>query len=143
MRISDWSSDVCSSDLGASRYLDAFLEMLLAERGAAANTVLAYARDLADCAAVVAGRGGRRSDDPANALDEAGTEDLRRYLAVLESGGISPRTAARRLSTLRQFYRFLHAEGLREDDPTAVLESPRRGRPLPKILSEADVGRLL
>src|SRR3546814_9172637 len=88
----------------------AFLEMLLAERGAAANTVLAYARDLADCAAVVAGRGGRRSDDPANALDQASTEDLRRYLAVLESGGLSPRTAARRLSTLRQFYRFLHAE---------------------------------
>src|SRR3546814_18409063 len=71
MRISDWSSDVCSSDLGASRYLDAFLEMLLAERGAAANTVLAYARDLADCAAVVAGRGGRRSDDPDTALAEA------------------------------------------------------------------------
>lgn len=117
--------------------------MLVAERGAAANTVAAYARDLCDCASVVAGMGGRRSDAPANALDEAGTADLRRYLDVLEGEGASPRTAARRLSALRQFYRFLHAEGLRADDPTAVLESPRRGRPLPKILSEDEVNRLL
>lgn len=122
-----------------SRYFDAFLEMLLAERGASANTMAAYRRDLEDAGLFLArGRTGARA-----MLDDATTEDLRRYLAHLEAAGMAPRTSARRLSALRQFYRFLYADGLRADDPTAILESPRQGRSLPKILTEADVDCLL
>jgi len=122
-----------------SRYLEAFLEMLIAERGAAANTVASYKRDLADCASVLidANRSGRA------VLDSASTDGLRSYLKTLEVRGMAPRTVARRMSALRMFYRFLHAEGLRADDPTGVLESPRQGRSLPKILSEAEVSALL
>ena len=122
-----------------SRYLEAFLEMLIAERGAAANTVASYQHDLADCARVLIG-----STDPQKAvLDNATTDALRRYLKSLEARGMTARTVARRMSALRMFYRFLHAEGLRADDPTSVLDSPRQGRSLPKILSEEEVSALL
>ncbi len=121
-----------------SRYFEAFLELLLAERGASANTVMAYRRDLEDAASFLAGAGRSRAT-----LDDATTADLRRYLKHLEGRGMAARTSARRLSTLRQFYRFLYADGLRTDDPSAILESPRQGRSLPKILSENDVGALL
>ena len=122
-----------------SRYLEAFLEMLIAERGAATNTVTSYQRDLEDCATVLAGSNSRQKA----VLDTADTKSLRRYLKNLEMRGMAPRTVARRISALRMFYRFLHAEGLRSDDPTSVLESPRQGRSLPKILSEEEVSALL
>lgn len=122
-----------SVTLGANS--DAFLEMLAAERGAAANTLEAYRRDLEHCEDFLSGR--RKS------LGDAATEDLRAYLQALSASGMAPRTAARRLSALRQFYRFLYEDRLRGDDPTTGLESPRQGRPLPKILSEAEVDRLL
>lgn len=109
--------------------------MLAAERGASLNTLEAYRRDLDQVAAFLNGRG--------RALADAGTEDLRAYLAQLGKAGMAPRTAARRLSALRQFYRFLFREGLRADDPAQAIESPRRGRPLPKILNEDEVERLL
>ena len=118
-----------------SSSVEAFLEMMAAERGAAGNTLEAYGRDLADAEAWLAGRGCR--------LDAAGTDDLRAYLAAAEASGVAPRTAARRLSAARQFFRFLYAEGRRPDEPTAALDAPRRGRPLPKILSEAEVDALL
>ena len=121
-----------------SRYFEAFLELLLAERGASANTVMAYRRDLEDAASFLGGTGKNKAT-----LDAATTDDLRRYLKHLEGRGMAARTSARRLSTLRQFYRFLYADGLRTDDPSAILESPRQGRTLPKILSENDVGALL
>lgn len=122
-----------------SRYLDAFLEMLIAERGAAANTVASYQHDLADCARVLIGK----NKSAKAVLDGATTEALRGYLKNLETRGMAARTVARRMSALRMFYRFLHAEGLRPDDPTSVLESPRQGRSLPKILSEDEVSALL
>jgi len=122
-----------------SRYFEAFLELLLAERGASANTIAAYRHDLADAAAFLCGTDKVRKA----ALDDASTDDLRRYLKHLEGRGMAAGTSARRLSTLRQFYRFLYADGLRADDPSAILESPRQGRALPKILSETDVGALL
>lgn len=125
--------------VAVSRYLEAFLEMLIAERGAAANTVAAYQRDLGDCASFLGG-GAKSSMAP---LDGATTEGLRKYLKELERRGMAPRTVARRISALRMFYRFLHAEGLRTDDPTSVLESPRQGRSLPKILSQEEVSALL
>ena len=115
--------------------VDAFLEMMLAERGASANTIDAYRRDLADYTGFL-GAAGRRPE-------AATADDLRGYLARLDQAGMAPRTAARRLSALRQFYRFLYADGLRPDDPSSALDAPRLGRPLPKILSEGDVDALL
>ena len=115
--------------------LEAFLEMLIAERGAARNTVEAYRRDLDDFAAFLGERGG--------ALDRADGPSIRAYLARLAQAGVQPRTAARHLSALRQFHRFLCDEGARPDDPTAALDSPRQGRALPRYLSEAEVNALL
>lgn len=118
--------------------IEAFLEMMVAERGIARNTIDAYRRDLADVSGWMAGKGTRRPG-----LAEATSDDLRAYLDFLERDGMAPRTAARRLSALRQFFRFLCAEGHRTDEPTAVIDAPRQGRPLPKILSEAEVEALL
>lgn len=115
------------------RSLEAFLEMLAAERGAAANTLAAYGRDLGDYQAAL-GRAGK------SAL-EARSEDIRSYLRGLRR--FSAATGARRLSAIRQFHHFLYAEGLRGDDPAMALEGPRRGLRLPKVLSVEEVERLL
>jgi integrase/recombinase XerD len=112
---------------------EAFLEMLAAERGAAALTIEAYGRDLGDFAAFLA---------PAE-IGTAGEADLRRYLVRMEAIGLSPRTAARRLSTLRQFHKFLMTDGIRAEDPTAALDTPRQGRRLPKLISEAEIDALI
>lgn len=117
------------------RHAEAFLEMLAAERGAARNTLLAYQADLGDLAAFLAGRG--------VSVSAAGAEDLRAYLGHLDDLGLSARTAARRLSAIRQFHRFLAAEGIRADDPTILLDSPRLPRSLPKALTEAEVEALI
>lgn len=117
------------------RHVEAFLEMLAAERGAARNTLLAYEADLADFAGFAAGRG--------QGAAAADAETLRAYLARLSDAGFAARTAARKLSALRQFHRFLAREGVRPDDPTALLDSPRLPRSLPKYLSEAEVDALL
>jgi integrase/recombinase XerD len=118
-----------------SPQVEPFLEMLAAERGAALNTQEAYRRDLAAFGAFLAARGRR--------LENAGAEDIRAFMGRLAQAGMAPRTAARRLSALRQFYRFLVSEGRRGDDPSAEVDSPRQGRALPKILSEQEVGALL
>ncbi|MDH3240190.1 MAG: site-specific tyrosine recombinase XerD [Alphaproteobacteria bacterium] len=115
--------------------LDAFRDMLRAERGAAANTVAAYERDLIDFASYLSRHGGGPAD--------ARSDDVRGYVQEMSARGLGPRTAARRLSALRQFFRFLVAEGLRDDDPTAAIDSPARGRPLPKTLGEDEVDALL
>ncbi|MDE2574114.1 MAG: tyrosine recombinase [Rhodospirillales bacterium] len=115
-----------------NRHIEAFLEMLAAERGAARNTLLAYAADLGDFSAFAAARAD---------TDEA--ETLRAYMAHLSTLGLAARSAARKLSALRQFHRFLLREGIRADDPTALLDSPRLPRSLPKYLSEAEVDALL
>jgi integrase/recombinase XerD len=112
-----------------------FLDMLAAERGAGPNTLAAYRRDLADFVAHLADEGG--------SIATAGTEDVRNYLGALTRSGMSAATVARRLSAIRQFYRFLYAEGRRKDDPAAILEGPKRGRALPKTLTLAEVDRLL
>ena len=117
------------------RHREAFLEMLAAERGAAPNTLKAYNADLADFAAHAQAAGqGAASASPAT---------LAAYMAGLARTGLSARTAARRLSCLRQYHRFLAREGFRADDPTAQLEPPRPGRALPRFLSEAEVAALL
>ena len=117
------------------REAEAFLEMLQAERGASKNTLLAYAADLADLQSFLT----RRKQSPATADAAA----LRAYLKSLDFVGMTPRTVARRLSVMRQFFRFLLAERLRDDDPSSTLDSPRLGRPLPKVLSREEVDRLI
>src|SRR4029077_15843619 len=112
-----------------------FLDMLSAERGGAKNTLAAYARDLADFSAELGTR--RRT------IAKAATEDLRGYLGTLSRRSFAPASVARRLSAIRQLYRFLYAEGHRTDDPSAVIEGPKRGRTLPKVLSISEVDRLL
>ena len=119
----------------ADPLLEIFLEMLLAERNAARNTCDAYGRDLTEFARFAARKG---SD-----LMSADAALIRAYLASLVAADMAPRTQARRLSALRQFYKYLAAEGRRADDPTATLDSPRLGRPLPKTLGEEDVAALL
>jgi len=111
-----------------------FLDMMAAERGAAQNTLDAYRRDLEDAAARLAARGA--------ALDKADTPDIERVLADLRADGLSPATAARRLSALKRYFRFLLSEGIRGDDPSHTLSGPKQGRSLPKVLAEADVDRL-
>jgi integrase/recombinase XerD len=117
------------------RQIESFLEMIAAERGAAVNTLEAYRRDLIAYAA------GLKS--LATTPLSATTKDLRAYLASLEAVGLKPTSAARRLSAIRQFHRFLVAEAIRADDPALILEGPRQGVRLPKILSVAEVDHLL
>jgi integrase/recombinase XerD len=118
--------------MSSAARIDAFLEMLAAERGAAENTLQSYRRDLEDAAAFLHGR-----------LSDADPVVLRGYLNDLAERGFAPSSQARRLSALKQFFKFLYAEGLRGDDPTGVLDSPKKRAALPKVMSEADTGRLL
>ena len=115
--------------------IERFLEMMSAERGAAPNTLEAYRRDL-DEARSAAGAGG-------SALMGASRDVLAGFVRAMAADGLSPATQRRRLSSLRQFFRFLYAEGLRSDDPTATLDAPAKSRPLPKVLSMEAVGRLI
>lgn len=112
-----------------------FLDMMATERGASANTLDAYRRDLDDYVEFLSAKKRR--------IDSAGTEDIRGYLRALAKRRLAASSVARRLSAIRQLHRFLYAEGMREDDPAAVLEGPRRGRPLPKTLSTDEVTKLL
>ncbi len=115
--------------------VDAFLEMLTVERGAAANTIAAYTLDLGEFAEYAAGQG--------CAAAGADAVTCQSYMASLHGRGLSARTSARRLSALRQFHLFLLREGVREDDPTSHLDTPRLPQPLPKFLAESEVDALL
>jgi integrase/recombinase XerD len=131
------TSDPKSSDHKASdhRLINLFIDMLAAEQGAGANTTDAYRRDLTDFSEFLGGTG----------QDFAGaeTQALRDYLADLDTRGFKSSSVARRLSAMRHLFRFLLNERIRSDDPAAVLSGPKRGRGLPKVLSIADVDRLL
>jgi integrase/recombinase XerD len=118
-----------------SSELALFIDMLMAERGAAAHTVEAYTRDLSEFLAFLAAKGKEATT--------ASAEHLRGFLASLAGKGLAPTSRARKLSAIRQFFRFLLAEGLRADDPCSAIDSPKLGRPLPKILSLAEVETLL
>jgi integrase/recombinase XerD len=112
-----------------------FLDMLAAERGAGENTLSAYARDLADFSDhLTAGK---------HSIASATTEDVRAYLRHLAGKSFAAASVARHLSAIRQLYRFLYAEGKRADDPAAIVEGPKRGRTLPKVLTIDEVDRLL
>ncbi|HEY3918322.1 MAG TPA: tyrosine recombinase [Stellaceae bacterium] len=116
----------------SSRHVEAFLEMLAAERGAARLTIAAYRNDLDDLARVLGGD-----------LARAESDGLRRYFAALARAGAGARTAARRLSAFRQFFRFLVTDGVRRDDPTQAIDGPRLPRALPKHLEEGEVAALI
>ena len=115
--------------------IELFLDMLAAERGASGNTLAAYRNDLEDLSAHL--RASRST------IANATTDSLRKFLASLAERGFKSSSLARRLSAVRQLYRFLYAEGKRGDDPAAVLEGPKHARSLPKVLSIADVDALL
>jgi integrase/recombinase XerD len=112
-----------------------FLEALASERGASVNTIEAYRRDLADYEAYLRAQG---TDPPT-----AGPSHVRGFLAARSAQSLSAASLARRLSAIRQFHKFLYAEGRRRDDPTLAIQGPRRSRPLPKLLSMAEVERLI
>jgi integrase/recombinase XerD len=114
--------------------IEAFLDMMSAERGASVNTLSAYRRDLLDLAASLAKRGAT--------LHSATRDDLKRHLASLSASGAAGSSQARKLSAMRQYYAFLYSEGRRKDDPTNAIEAPRRARTLPKIISRKDVDDL-
>jgi len=118
-----------------SRHTESFLEMLAAERGAAKNTIESYGRDLMDFSEFAASLG--------KSTERADGALIKKYLGKLSSTGLSAKTAGRRLSTLRQYFRFLYSERIREDDPTTAIDGPRQGKSLPKYLSEDEVERLI
>jgi len=115
--------------------VELFLDMLAAERGAGENTLAAYRNDLDDLSAHLRAAG--------RTITDATTDNLREFISSLSERGFKASSLARRLSAVRQMYRFLYAEGKRADDPAAVLEGPKRARTLPKVLSIADVDALL
>ena len=112
-----------------------FLDMLMAERGAAAKTIEAYTSDLSEFLAFLSTKRKTARD--------ASADNVRAYLAQLSRKGLAPTSRARKLSAMRQFFRFLLAEGIRADDPCSAIDSPKLGRPLPKLLSLAEVESLL
>src|SRR4030081_3481920 len=124
-----------SSKTSDAKLINLFLDMLAAEQGAGDNTLDAYRRDLTDCSEFL-GRSGK-------GFASVETEALRDYLADLDTRGFKSSSVARRLSAMRHLFRFLLTERIRSDDPAAILSGPKRGRGLPKVLSIADVDRLL
>ncbi|MBR7618827.1 tyrosine recombinase [Phenylobacterium sp. 20VBR1] len=119
----------------SSGWAEAFLEMMAVERAAAKNTITAYGKDLTDASGFLAGRG--------RDLGDASPEDIEAYFAALGARGLSPATASRRRAAVRQFYRFVLGEGWRTDDPSRRVDAPKRGRPLPKVLSRDEVDRII
>lgn len=117
------------------RLVEQFLEMLAAERGAAANTLSAYKRDLDDYCAFITAAG--------QDLCGGQSADIRSYLAALEARGMARSTAARKLSAIRQFHRFLHGEGIVSDNPATTIDHPRAARPLPRVVTTAEVEKLI
>jgi len=114
--------------------IEAFLEMMSAERGASPNTLDAYRRDLEDSHRAMPGKAG---------LAGATGADIAWLMDRVAAEGFAASTQARKLSALRQFFRFLYAEGMRDSDPTGTTVSPKKPRTLPGVLSEAETGRLL
>ena len=117
-------------------WTEAFLEMMSVERAAARNTLIAYARDLADAEAFLKRGGG-------GGLAVADAPTVEAYFAELGARGLSAATASRRRAAVRQFYRFVLGEGWRTDDPSRRVEAPKRGRSLPKVLSREEMDRLI
>jgi integrase/recombinase XerD len=121
--------------MSGARQASLFLDMLAAERGASKNTLDAYQRDLDDYLSYLA--------EARAQPDNASAATIRGFMASLEERGLKASSAARRLSAVRQFHKFLYVEGYAPADPTAAVSAPKRGRALPKVLSVDQVDRLL
>lgn len=115
-------------------HIEAFLEMMAAERGASENTIAAYRRDLEGWDAALS--------KTKKTILTCGTGALEAVLSNWASAGLAPSTAARKLSALKQFCLFAQMEGLRKDNPAHSLRGPKQGRGLPKILSHDDIEAL-
>jgi integrase/recombinase XerD len=115
--------------------LESFLDMMSAERGASANTLAAYRRDLLDLIGALSKRG--------TGAKAVSRDEIKRYLSQISASGVAASTQARRLSALRQFFTFLYSDGIRADNPTDAIEAPRRDRVLPKVLTRGDLEKLL
>ncbi|MCR9062125.1 MAG: site-specific tyrosine recombinase XerD [Rhodobacteraceae bacterium] len=113
--------------------LENFLEMLAAERGAADNTLDGYRRDLEDFSGFLGGK----------KIAVAQSSDVSAYLSDLTRRGFAETSQARRLSALKQFFKFLYSEGIRQDDPTRTLSAPKKRGSLPKVMSMDEVDRLI
>ncbi|UCA45564.1 site-specific tyrosine recombinase XerD [Pseudochrobactrum sp. XF203] len=123
------------NNLSTDAAIDSFLEMMSAERGAAENTLESYRRDLETAAEFMAGR--------KTGLVSANSVDIKACLDEMNIQGFASTSQARRLSSLRQFFRFLYTEGMRSDDPTGIIDAPKKNQALPKIMSEDTVSKLL
>jgi integrase/recombinase XerD len=121
-------------DLSAA-HAEAFYEMMSAERGASKNTLAAYQKDIEELTAFLKTRN--------VTLDSASSGDLQAFLAHMAREGYKASSQARRLSAIRQFYKFLYAENIRVDDPSGILDAPKKGRALPKTLTENDIDRMI
>ena len=130
-----WCNRHGLQDRDAGPAVDAFLEMMAAERGASPNTIEAYGRDLEEFAQFVVARGAR--------IEVATADQVRDYLRMNSRKGLASATMARKLSVLRGYFAFLLGEGVRRDDPCAAMDAPRLGRRLPKTMSQDEVGRIL
>ena len=119
-----------------SAHLESFLEMMAVERGASAHTLEAYRRDLGDFL-------DRLEQASAGRLTDTTGLDVEAYIQALAVSGLAATTRARKLSAMRQFYKFLLAEGVIDEDPTVTIAGPKRGRSLPKTLSVAEVDHLM
>jgi integrase/recombinase XerD len=128
-------SETMRAKASDAKLITLFLDMLAAEQGAGQNTLDAYRRDITDLSDFLGHSGG--------SFATADTQALRDYLADLDTRGFKSSSVARRLSAMRHLFRFLLNERIRSDDPAAILSGPKRGRPLPKVLSIADVDRML
>ena len=117
------------------RLIEQFLEMMSAERGASRHTLEAYGRDLTDYRRFLGSRGRR--------IGQAGADDVRAFLAFLSKRQLAKTSAARKLSAVKQYHRFLLGEGLAKENPATIIEGPKLGRPLPKIMSVDEVDRLI
>lgn len=112
--------------------IEAFLEMMSAERGAAQNTLDAYARDLLDASGFLGGR-----------LVSATPHEVSSWMQDLAARGLAASTSARRLSAVKRFFRFLFEEGDRKDNPTSGLDGPKRHRDVPDVLSRDEMLALI
>ena len=121
--------------MNSVRLVESFLEMMAAERGASTNTLEAYRRDLDDALEALSDRPG--------GLAGASSDAIRDYLDGIAGRGFAASSQARKLSALRQFFKFLYAEGHRPDDPSGPVDGPRKGQSLPKVLSEAQTTAML
>lgn len=117
------------------KYIDAFLDILIAEHGASVRTIEAYGKDLTDLNGFLTARG--------IDLRKAKRTDLEEYLHSIVKAGLSAKTQGRRLSALREFYRYLYSEDLIKKNPADYLQSPKIGQSLPKYLTEEETARLI